>query len=198
MKRSSGLPFLLAILVATLGCSLSKAGAAGPESKSDAPLNTTAASDVSTANDCASTTEPGEIRRQIENAYAANEAAFSARDVEAVMRLRHPDFHTIDHSGKLSTRQQMEERTRLFIGRIEHFDMLRETIQELEVHGDTAIARVLQETSRAQRLGDDALHRVDTTVTQREWWRCTSTGWQLWRVDEVAESTLLVDGKPPN
>lgn len=146
--------------------------------------------------DCAKTTDASEIRKQLERAYAANEAAFAAHDVDAVMSLRHPYFHTIDPTGKLSTRQEMQERTRLFLERIERFDIQRETIQALEVHGDTAIVRVLQELSRTQRLGDGALHRVDTTVTQREWWRCTAKGWQLWRVDEIGEGTQLIDGKP--
>jgi hypothetical protein len=115
----------------------------------------------------------------------------------AVMELRHPDFHTIDHTGKLSTRQDMHERTRSLLERIERFDTVRETIRALELHGDTAIVTVFQETSRAQRLGDGALHQIDSSVTQREWWRCTMQGWQLWRVDEVEEGTLLIDGKPP-
>ena len=138
-----------------------------------------------------------QVRRELEQAYAANEAAFAAHNLDAVMKLRHPDFHTVDHTGKLSTRQDMRERTRLFLERIERFDMLRETIRALELHGDTAIVSVLQETSRAQRLADGALHQIDTTVTQQEWWRCTTHGWQLWRVDEVDEVTLLIDGKPP-
>jgi ketosteroid isomerase-like protein len=146
------------------------------------------------------TTAPSEtdqVRRELEQAYAANEAAFAGRDLEAVMKLRHPDFHTIDHTGKLSTRQDMHERTRHFLERIERFDMLRETIRSLELHGDTAIVNVFQETSRAQRLADGALHQIETSVTQREWWRCTTKGWQLWRVDEVDEGTLLIDGKAP-
>ena len=152
---------------------------------------------ASAATECARVSNVDEVRKQLERAYAANEAAFSAHDVDAVMKLRHPDFHTIDHAGKLSTRQEMEERTRAFLRPIERFNAQRETIQALEVHGDTAIVRVHQELSRTQRLGDGALHQVDTTVTQREWWRCTDKGWQLWRVDEVGEGTKLVDGKPP-
>jgi ketosteroid isomerase-like protein len=138
-----------------------------------------------------------QVRRELEQAYAANEAAFAARDLEAVMKLRHPDFHTVDHTGKLSTRQDMHERTRLLLDRIERFVTQRETIRALELHGDTAIVTVFQETSRVQRLGDGALHTIDTSVTQREWWRCTTEGWRLWRVDEVEEGTLLIDGKTP-
>jgi ketosteroid isomerase-like protein len=138
-----------------------------------------------------------QVRRELEQAYARNEAAFVARDVDAVMKLRHRDFHTVDNTGKLSTRRDMHERTRSLIERIERFNSIRETIRTLELHGDTAIVTVLQETSRAQRLPDGALHQIDTSVTQREWWRCTTEGWQMWRVDEVEEGTLLIDGKPP-
>ena len=135
-------------------------------------------------------------RKGLEAAYAANEAAFSARDPDAVMRLRHPDFHTIDEHGRVSTREQMDERTRNFIRRVIRFDSQRETIQQLEVHGDTAIATIFQETSRRQRLQDGSEHRVDTSVTQREWWRCTSQGWLLWRVDEIRNPVTLLDGQP--
>jgi hypothetical protein len=138
------------------------------------------------------------VRHELEQAYAANKAGFMAKDADAVMELRHPDFHTVDHTGKLSSRQEMYERTRQLIGRIERFDRIAETIRSLELHGDTAIATVFQETSRTQRLGDGGLHRIDTTVTQREWWRCTPGGWRMWRVDEVEEGTLLIDGKPPS
>jgi len=136
------------------------------------------------------------VRKGLEAAYAANEAAFTARDPDAVMRLRHPDFHTIDEQGRTSTREQMDERTRGFIQRILRFNSQRETIQQLEVHGDTAIATVFQETSRQQRIQDGSEHRVDTSVTQREWWRCTPKGWLLWRVDEIRNPVTLLDGRP--
>lgn len=138
----------------------------------------------------------GKVRQQLEAAYAANEAAFFARDPDAVMKLRHPAFHTVDEAGKLSDRQQMYDRTRRFIERIVRFDALRETILNLEVHGDTAIATVLQETSRQQRLPDGTEHRVDTSVTQREWWRCTPQGWRMWRVDDIRNPATRVDGQP--
>ena len=142
------------------------------------------------------TSSPTEVRAALERMYARNEAAFTARDADAVMALRHPDFHTVDHTGKLSSRADMYERTRGLISRIERFISLRETIRDLEVHGDIAIATVFQETSRSQRLPDGALHQVDTSTTQREWWRCTTKGWLMWRVDEATEGTLLVDGQP--
>lgn len=136
------------------------------------------------------------VKRELAARYAENEAGFFARDPDRVMRLRHPDFHTITPDGKVNTREQMYERTRQFIGRIERFDSLSETILELTLEGDTAHAMVDQRTVRQQRLEDGALHEVRTSVVQRESWVLTKDGWMLWRVDEVRPGKTLVDGKP--
>ena len=138
---------------------------------------------------------PAEVRRQLEARYAENEAAFFARDPDRVMRLRHPDFHTITPDGKVSTREQMYERTRAFIGRVERFDSLAEAITELSLSGDTAHAIVDQRTVRQQRI-EGALHEVRTSVVQRESWIRTPKGWLMWRVDRIQPGETLLDGKP--
>ena len=135
------------------------------------------------------------VRRELAARYAENEAGFMARDPDRVMRLRHPDFHTITPDGKVSTREQMYERTRQFIGRIERFDHLSESITELTLEGDTAHAIVDQRTIRRQRLPDGTLHEVRTSVVQRESWRRTPEGWMLWRVDQIQPGETLLDGK---
>lgn len=113
------------------------------------------------------------------------------------MRLRHPDFHTITPDGKTNTREQMDERTRAFIGRVERFDSLSEAITELALAGDTAHAIVDQRTARQQRFPDGALHEVRTSVAQRESWIRTPQGWLMWRVDRIQPGATLVDGKDP-
>jgi hypothetical protein len=137
------------------------------------------------------------VTQQLEARYAENEAGFFARDPDRVMRLRHPAFHTITPDGAISTREQMYDRTRNFIGRIERFDSLSEKITALTLSGDTAHAIVDQRTVRQQRLPDGALHQVQTSVVQRESWVRTVTGWLLWRVDQIQPGQTLVDGKPP-
>jgi Domain of unknown function (DUF4440) len=137
-----------------------------------------------------------EVRHELEARYAENEAGFMARDPDRVMRLRHPDFHTITPDGKVSTREQMYDRTRAFIGRIERFETLSEAITGLTLVGDTAHAVVDQRTTRQQRFPDGALHEVRTSVVQRESWIKTPEGWLLWRVDEIQPGQTLVDGKP--
>jgi hypothetical protein len=135
-------------------------------------------------------------RRELEARYRENEAGFLAKDPDRVMRLRHPDFHTITPDGKVSTREQMYERTRQFIGRIERWESVSETITALTLEGDTAHATVDQRTRRQQRFPDGTLHEVRTSVTQRESWKRTTNGWLLWRVDEIQPGETLVDGKP--
>ena len=135
------------------------------------------------------------VRRQLEERYAENEAGFIARDPDRVMRLRHPEFHTITPDGKHSTREQMYQRTREFIARIERFDFLSETITALTLTNGTACAVVDQRTRRQQRLGDGLTHEVQTSVVQRECWARTPDGWLLWRVDDIRPGATLVDGK---
>jgi hypothetical protein len=135
------------------------------------------------------------VRRELAERYAENAAGFMARDPDRVMRLRHPDFHTITPDGNRSTREQMYARTRAFIGRIERFDSTAETITALSLAGDTAIAVILQRTVRQQRLQDGQLHEVRTWVVQRESWIRTPDGWMFWRVDEIQPGVTLVDGR---
>jgi hypothetical protein len=136
------------------------------------------------------------VHAELAARYRENEAGFFARDPDRVMRLRHPAFHTITPDRTVSTREQMYQRTREFIGRIERFDSLSETITALTLSGDTAHAVVDQRTVRRQRLGDGVLHEVRSSVVQRESWIRSPEGWLLWRVDEIQPGTILVDGNP--
>ena len=136
------------------------------------------------------------VKRELATRYAENEAGFFARDADRVMGLRHSAFHTITPDGNVSTREQMYRRTREFIGRIERFDSLSETITELTLAGDTAHAIVDQRTVRQQRFPDGALHEVRTSVVQRESWIKTPEGWLLWRVDQIQPGQTFVDGQP--
>jgi hypothetical protein len=135
-------------------------------------------------------------KSELEARYKENEAGFLAKDPDRVMRLRHPDFHTITPDGKVSTREQMYQRTRDFIARIERWVSVSETITALTLEGDTAHATVDQRTVRQQRFPDGTLHEVRTSVVQRESWKKTPEGWLLWQVDEIQPGETLVDGKP--
>jgi len=145
----------------------------------------------------ASDTAVARVKRELAERYRENEAGFFSRDPGRVMRLRHPDFHAILPDGRVSNREQMGERTRAFIGRVERFDSLAENIIALSLSGDTALALVDQRTVRQQRFPDGTLHEIRTSVVQRESWIRTPDGWLMWRVDQIQPGQTLVDGRPP-
>jgi precorrin-4 methylase len=140
--------------------------------------------------------DSAKVATELAARYRENEAAFFARDPDRVMTLRHPDFHTITPDGKVNTREQMYDRTRSFINRVEKFDSLTEKITGLTLSGDTAHAVVDQHTVRRQRFPDGTLHEIRTSAVQRESWIKTTAGWLMWRVDHVQPGPTLVDGKP--
>ena len=136
------------------------------------------------------------VRQAIEAWYASNMEAFKEKDLAAIMALRTDDFHTITPDGKINTRADMEERTRLFLSRIDHFIAQDNQIGTIEVAGDLASADITQKTVRMQRFPDGTLHKVEGEVVQRETWKKTSEGWKLYRVDNIRDKGLLVDDKP--
>ena len=136
------------------------------------------------------------VRKAIEDWYARNIAAFNAKDVAAIMALRTDDFHTVTPEGRVNTRADMEARTRLFIGRIDHFISQDFRIGTIDVQGDLASADITQNTVRMQRLPDGTLHKVQAKVVQRETWRKTPEGWKMYLVDNIRDGVLLVDDKP--
>ncbi|HEY5883793.1 MAG TPA: nuclear transport factor 2 family protein [Pyrinomonadaceae bacterium] len=136
------------------------------------------------------------VRKAIEEWYDRNIAAFNAKDVAAIMNLRTDDFHTITPDGKVNTRADMEARTRVFVGRIDHFISQSFKIGTIEVEGDLASAYITQRTVRMQRFPDGTLHKVEAGAVQRETWRKTAAGWKLYKVDDIRDDGLLVDDKP--
>ena len=138
------------------------------------------------------------VRKAIEQWYTLNMEAFKAKDVAAIMALRADDFHTITPDGKVSTRADMEARTRGFLDRIDHFISQDNQIGAIQVEGNLASADITQRTVRMQRFPDGTLHKVEAVAVQRETWKKTAEGWKLYRVDNIRDGALLVDDKPHN
>lgn len=135
------------------------------------------------------------VRTEIERRYEENRRAFMARDSGAVLRLRHPAFHTVDAAGQANTRAQFETRTGVLLGAIVQFDTLTFAIDSLTVKGDTAIVVMRQRTARRQRLMDGSVHFVQTGAVQRELWVRAPEGWLMWQVDQVHPDPVFVDGQ---
>jgi len=145
--------------------------------------------------DCTPAQNAPSVRATLEQRYEENRAAFMARDSSAVMRLRHPGFHTRDASGLWSERPEFAARTGLLLRAVVRFDSMSFRMDSLEVRGDTAVAVVRQHALRRQRLRDGAVHNVETGSVQREWWLRTNSGWLMWRVDQVRQDPVKVDGR---
>jgi hypothetical protein len=137
------------------------------------------------------------IRADLERRYAENAAAFVAKDTAAVYRLRAPGFHTVTPDGRTNSFTDMKAYTVRLFGMIERFDSVAFHIDSLSLRGDTAVAVTFQRTSRLQHLPDtpaEERHRVTSQVVQREQWVPSESGWLLWRVDQVCDQGLWIDG----
>ena len=136
------------------------------------------------------------VRKAIEAWYDLNIAAFNKKDVAAIMALRTDDFHTTTPDGKVNTRGDMEGYTRRLLDRTDHFISQDFELGTIDVQGDLASADVTQKTVRMQRLADGTLHKVEARVVQRETWKHTAQGWKMYTVDNIRDSSVLVDDKP--
>jgi ketosteroid isomerase-like protein len=136
------------------------------------------------------------VRKAIEAWYDFNIAAFNEKDVAAIMALRTDDFHTTTPDGKVNMRGDMEVYTKRLLDRIDHFISQDFELGTIDVQGDLASADVTQKTVRMQRLPDGTLHKVEARVVQRETWKHTAQGWKMYTVDNIRDSSVLVDDKP--
>src|SRR5258705_899636 len=136
------------------------------------------------------------VRKAIEAWYDLNIQAFNAKDVVAIMALRTEDFHTTTPDGKVNTRADMEAYTKRLLDRIDHFISQDFEIGTIDVQLDLASADVTQKTVRMQRLRDGTLHKVEARVVQRETWKHTAQGWKMDTVDNIRDSSILIDDKP--
>lgn len=141
-------------------------------------------------------TDAAAVRNELEQVYQRNTDAFLSYDVAAVMALRAPDFHTVAADGTTRDRAAMETYTVGILNGVKKWNRISFTIDSLRVSGDTAFAIVSQYLDRMGLRPDNAVHHVETWVTQREIWIRTRGGWLLWQVDQLRNQRRLVDGQP--
>ncbi|HSJ16348.1 MAG TPA: nuclear transport factor 2 family protein [Longimicrobiales bacterium] len=136
------------------------------------------------------------VRAELERLYAVNAAAFMRGDIEGVMALRAPDFHTVTPDEKVHDRAAMRLYMEGFMNGVRSWKQTTFTIDSLTLVGDTAYAIVSQYADRMALRPDERVHHVQTWVTQREIWIRSARGWLMWRVDRLRNQRRLVDGKP--
>ena len=136
------------------------------------------------------------VRAELERRYAENATAFMKWDLQAIMALRAPDFHSVTPDGATQDRAAMELYTQGLLNGIKKWNKLTQTIESLQVVGDRAIVTMSQHLDRLALRSDNKVHHVQTWATQRETWIRVGSQWFLWRVDQVRNQRRLVDGKP--
>jgi len=136
------------------------------------------------------------VRAELERAYAANRKGFLDKDVDAIMALRSPDFHTVGPDGSQRNYEGMRQYTIGFLNGIDRWIAITLAIDSLEVQNDQAIVTMKQHLDRMALREDGKVHHVETWATQREIWKRTPDGWKLWQVDQVRDQRRLIDGKP--
>ena len=141
-------------------------------------------------------TDTVKVRKEIEAWYEQNTNAYVKHDLAAIMALRAPDFHTITPDGTRQDRAGMERYIEGLLNGIKKWNRLTFTLDTLRVNQDTAIAIVSQHVDRMALRPDNAVHHVETWVTQRETWIRAGGKWLMWRVDQLRNQRRLVDGKP--
>jgi len=140
--------------------------------------------------------DTAKVRKELEALYRRNADAFLRHDVAGVMALRAPDFHAVNVDGTRHDRAGMEEYTVGLLNGIKTWNRIEFTIDSLRLGGDTAFAIVSQHLDRMALRPDNAVHHVETWVTQRETWIRARDTWLLWRVDQLRNQRRLVDGQP--
>lgn len=136
------------------------------------------------------------VRAEPQRLYALNTAAYMRNDIDAVMALRTPGFHTESPDGKVQDRDAMQLYIQGIMNGVRKWNEITFTIDSLTVNGDTAYALVSQYVDRTALRPDEQVHQVQTWVTQREIWIRTGRTWLMWRVDQLRNQRRVVDGVP--
>ena len=140
--------------------------------------------------------DTAQVRKELEALYERNTNAFLRWDLAAIMALRAPDFHTVTPDGKTQDRAAMATYIQGILNGIKKWNRVTFSIDSLRVSGDTAFAIVAQHVDRMALRPDNAVHHVQTWVTQREIWIRSRDGWLMWRVDQLRDQRRMVDGQP--
>lgn len=135
-------------------------------------------------------------RKELEARYRQNASAFERHDVEAIVALCAADFHRVTPDGATQDRAAMARCIEGFLNGVTKWISQTVTIDSLRVVGDTASAVVSQHLDRMALRPDNAVHHVETWVTQCETWIRTRGKSLMWRVDQLRGQRRLVDGRP--
>ena len=142
----------------------------------------------------ASQLSQAEARRLLERAYAEQRHAFLAKDIDALLRLRSPDFQAILPDGRIAGGAQMAASSRDLVANVVEWVALSNVLGEIRINGNELAVDVTQHTIRRQ-MRDGVIRRIANWVMQTETWVRTPEGLRLRRVENIRDQCVLFDGK---
>lgn len=134
------------------------------------------------------------VRHALEEQYARIAAAQRNKDIEALRTLRTPDFTVDMPNGQKWDLETSLNYSRIGFEQVQSNISISNTIESLDVHGDSAVAVIHQQWSRMQ-IKAGKLRRVDTEAIQTETWVKTSEGWKLRHIGDIKPGAWFIDGK---
>ena len=134
------------------------------------------------------------VRHALEAQYAKIAEAQINKDIEALRATRTPDFSVDLPNGQKWDLETSLNYSRAGFAQVESNISLSNTIESLDVQGDTAVAVMHQRWSRMQ-MKAGKLRRIDTEAIQTETWVNTADGWKLKHIGNVKPGAWYVDGK---
>jgi len=141
-------------------------------------------------------TDTARVRQELEQQYQRLASASLSHDLAGMLALRTADFHAITPEGRTQDYATMATYTEGILNGIKKWNRATFTIDSLRVSGDTAFATIAQHLDRMALRQDNAVHHVQTWVTQRETWIRSQGKWLMWRVDQVRNQRRIIDGQP--
>lgn len=134
------------------------------------------------------------VRHALEEMYAKIAEAQRNKDIEAIRATRTSDFSVDMPNGQKWDLETSLNYSRAGFQQVEQNISLSNTIESLDVHGDTAVAVMHQRWSRMQMKAGQ-VRRVDTEAIQTETWTNTKDGWRLRHIGDIKPGAWYVDGK---
>ena len=134
------------------------------------------------------------VRRALEEMYAKMAEALRNKDIEALRATRTSDFSVDMPNGQKWDLETSLNYSRAGFQQVRTNISMSDTIESLDVHGDTAVAVMHQRWSRMQMKAGQ-LRRVDTEAIQTETWVNTRDGWRLRHIGDIKPGAWYVDGK---
>ena len=134
------------------------------------------------------------VRRALEAMYAKIAQAQINEDIDALRATRTSDFSVDMPNGQKWDLETSLNYSRAGFQQVESNISMSNTIESLDVQGDTAVAVMHQRWSRMQMKAGQ-LRRVDTEAIQTETWVNSADGWKLKHIGDIKPGAWYVDGK---